>query len=108
MRVRWFIAVKIILSLLPIPLLAGTGIEGGVELPKSHSAPVMAKRYEIVTHGGVLSTHPPLAVVYLEGSFSKPSKHLTKQVAQEDFVFVPPLLPVQAGTRIEFPNLDDT
>ena len=41
MRVRWFIAVKIILSLLPIPLLAGTGVEGRVELPKSHAAPVM-------------------------------------------------------------------
>src|SRR6266480_5371686 len=108
MRVRWFIAVKIILSLLPIPLLAGTGVEGRVELPKSHSAPVMAKRYEIVTHGGVLSTQPPLAVVYLEGPFQKPPSLPTKQVAQKDFAFVPPLLPVQVGTRIEFPNLDDT
>src|SRR5207253_3842782 len=31
---------------------------------------VVVKRYEIVTRGGVLSTQPPLAVVYLEGSFS--------------------------------------
>src|SRR5438132_10206309 len=108
MRVRWFIAVKIILSLLPIPLLAGTGVEGRVELPPSHSAPVMAKRYEIVTHGGVLSTQPPLAVVYLEGSFSKPVTPSTKQIAQKNLAFVPPLLPIQAGTRIEFPNLDDT
>ena len=33
----------------------------------------MIKRYEIVTNGGVLATKPPLAVVYLEGSFAKPA-----------------------------------
>jgi len=32
----------------------------------------------------------------------------TKQIAQKDLAFVPSLLPVQAGTRVEFPNLDDT
>ena len=101
----WFSAV---FALLPISVLANATIEGRVELPPSHAAPVMAKRYEIVTHRGVLSTQPPLAVVYLEGSFSKPASPSTKQVAQKNFAFVPPLLPVQAGTRIEFPNLDDT
>src|SRR5437016_13111783 len=106
MRVRWFIAVKIILSLLPIPLLAGTGVEGRVELPKSDAAPVMAKRYEIVTHGGVLSTEPPLAVVYLDGAFPKLASLPTKQVAQKDLTFVPALLPVPVGTKLEFPTLD--
>src|SRR2546423_15044032 len=93
MRVRWFIAVKIILSLLPIPLLAGTGVEGRVELPKSHAAPVMAKRYEIVTHGGGLSTEPPLAGVYLEGAFPKATSPSTKKVAPKDLILIPPLLP---------------
>ena len=83
-------------------------IEGKVALAKSHSAPVMAKRYEIVTRGGVLSTEPPVAVVYLEGSFPKPNSLPTKQIAQKNLVFVPSLLPVHVGTRIEFPNLDDT
>jgi len=81
-------------------------IEGRVELPKTKSAPVMTKRYEIVTSGGVLSTSPPLAVVYLEGSFPKPGNLPTKQVAQKDLAFVPALLPVQVGTRVEFPNLE--
>ena len=81
-------------------------IEGRVELPKTKSAPVMAKRYEIVTSGGVLSTNPPLAVVYLEGSFPKPASLPTKQVAQKDLAFVPALLPVQVGTKVEFPNLE--
>ena len=69
----------------------------------------MVKRYEIVTRsGGVLSTQPPLAVVYLVGSFPKPSSPPTRQIAQKDLAFVPSLLPVQVGTRVEFPNLDDT
>jgi plastocyanin len=79
-------------------------VEGRVDLPKSRSAPVMAKRYEIVTTGGVLSTSPPLAVVYLEGSFSKPVSLPTKQIVQKNLEFIPALLPVQVGTKVEFPN----
>lgn len=83
-------------------------VEGRVELPKSHSAPVVNKRYEIVTNGGVLATDPPVAVVYLEGPFPKPASPPPKQIAQKNLAFMPSLLAVQAGTRIEFPNLDDT
>lgn len=97
------------LALLTISVNAQAVVEGKVGLPQLHAAaPVVVKRYEIVTHGGVLSTQPPLAVVYLDGSFSKPSTPVTKQIAQKDLAFIPPLLPVQVGTRIEFPNLDDT
>jgi plastocyanin len=83
-------------------------IEGRVELPKTHSAPVMNKRYEIVTQGGVLSPSPPVAVVYLAGSFPAPASPPVQQIVQTNFAFVPALLPVQAGTRVEFPNLDNT
>src|SRR5207247_8061109 len=31
----------------------------------------------------------------------------TKEVAQKDLTFLPSLLPVQLGTKVEFPNLDD-
>jgi plastocyanin len=86
---------------------AQASVEGRVELPKSRSAPVMTKRYEIVTKGGVLGTSPPLAVVYLEGSFPKPGALPTKEVAQKELNFIPALLPVQVGTKVEFPNLDD-
>ena len=68
----------------------------------------MTKRYEVVTKGGVLSTNPPLAVVYLEGSFPKASSPPKTQVLQKDLLFSPGLLPVQVGTTVEFPNLDDT
>src|SRR6266480_6762837 len=97
-----------VVALLPISVLAQATVEGRVGLPKSHSAPIVAKRYEIVTRGGVLSTQPPLAVVYLAGAFPKIKSPSMKQVAQKDLAFVPPLLPVQVGTRVEFPNLDDT
>ncbi len=82
-------------------------VEGRVTLPKAHFAPVMNRRYEIVTKGGILSTNPPLAVVYLEGSFPPPAATPLAQVAQKDMAFVPMLLPVRVGTSVEFPNQDD-
>src|SRR6266511_5435824 len=102
------IGISAILILAPIPFMAGATVEGYVQLPESHSAPVIAKRYEVVTHGGVLSTQPPLAIISLAGSFQNPTSQPTKQVVQKDLTFVPSLLPVQIGTRVEFPNLDDT
>jgi plastocyanin len=98
----------IFLFLLPGGLMAQCAVEGTVALPKTRSTPVMNKRYEIVTKGGVMSTNPPLAVVYLEGSFAKTAAPPVKQVIQKDFMFSPTLLPVQTGTKVEFPNLDDT
>jgi plastocyanin len=88
--------------------LAQTVVEGRVKLPRSSSAPVVIKRYEIVTQGGIIATKPPLAVVYLEGSFPKRNPVTEKQMVQKDLGFVPPLLPVQTGTKVAFPNLDDT
>jgi plastocyanin len=90
------------------PACAGASVEGRVALPKSRATPVMNKRYEIVTQGGILSTNPPLAVVYLEGSFPPAAEPAVRQVTQKDMAFVPTLLPIQVGTRVEFPNLDDT
>jgi plastocyanin len=81
-------------------------VEGRVDLPRTRSAPVMTKRYEVVTTGGVLGTNPPLAIVYLEGSFAKPASLPTKEVAQKDMAFIPALLPIQVGTKVEFPNLE--
>jgi|SRR4051794_9456398 plastocyanin len=101
----WFNAA---LSVLPAAVLASAGVEGHVELPKSRSAPVQAKRYEIVTKGGVLSTQPPVAVVYLEGPFSRPASLPMKEIAQKDLTFIPAILPIEVGTTVEFPNLDDT
>ena len=107
MRGLGLLSLSAILSAIPASLLAGGAVEGRVELPKSRSAPVQAKRYEIVTKAGVLSTQPPLAVVYLDGNFPRPASLPTKEVAQKNLTFVPALLPIEVGTKVEFPNLDD-
>jgi plastocyanin len=88
--------------------LAQASVEGRVELPRPLHAPVMNKRYGIVAYAGVLSPYPPVAVVYLEGAFPRPAALPTLQMVQKDLNFQPMILPVQAGTRVEFPNLDDT
>ncbi len=102
-----------------LPILAALGlsgpvclgqatIEGRVTLSKTHFAPVVNERYEVVSKAGVLATDPPRAVVYLEGDFAKPTALPAKEVAQKDFAFRPPLLAIEVGTKVEFPNLDDT
>ena len=108
MRCHHFLPLAIFLAATPAVSFSGGAIEGQVTLPQRHAAPVMNKRYQIVTEGGILSTNPPLAVVYLEGSFAKPSPAATVQMAQRDLAFVPMLLPVQVGTKVEFPNFDQT
>ena len=82
-------------------------IEGRVALPSTHLAPVNTQRYEIVTAAGVLATNPPLAVVYLAGDFPPAAAPATVELPQKNMAFVPALLPVRTGTRVEFPNHDD-
>lgn len=95
-------------AILPAGLFGQATITGRVPLPKARSAPVVNKRYEVVSKGGVIAMNPPLAVVYLEGNFPPPASPPVVTMAQKDLTFVPLLLPVQLGTRVEFPNLDDT
>ncbi len=87
---------------------AAATLEGRVTLPKARSTPVVAQRYEIVSRSGVLSTNPPAAVVYLDGTFPRPAHPPVAEIRQKDLTFLPSLLAVQVGTRVEFPNLDDT
>src|SRR5256714_14952144 len=108
MRLRGLLWLNAISSVLPAALLGSATVEGRVELPKSRSAPVQAKRYEIVTKAGVLSTQPPLAVIYLEGNFPRPASLPTREVGQKDLAFVQALLPMEVGTRVKFPNLNET
>lgn len=88
--------------------LGDAAVEGSVTLPKSRFVPVVTKRYEVVVKNGVTLIDPPRAVVFLEGSFGRPANQPIQKMAQKDLAFVIPLLPVQTGTKVEFPNLDDT
>ena len=100
----------ILLALLPMLVsdARAAAVEGRVTLPETRSVTVPNKRYEVVAKGGVLSLSPPLAVVYLEGKFAMSAEPPLARMVQKDLVFTPALLPVQRGTRVEFPNLDDT
>jgi plastocyanin len=90
------------------PAFADAAVEGKVRLPKPLHPPVMNKRYGIVSYGGVLSPFPPVAIVYIEGPFPRAAAGPTVQMVQKDLNFSPAILAVQAGSRVEFPNLDDT
>ena len=81
-------------------------IEGRVEIPKDETAPVVTERYGIITVNGVMATNPPVAVVYVEGRFPRLAQPAVARLVQKNMVFVPALLPVQVGTKIEFPSLD--
>ncbi len=82
-------------------------VEGRVTLPKP-KAPVANKRYSIAAKGGTAPVTPMLAVVYLKGSGPAPTGAMpTQRVLQKGMAFEPELLPVQVGTRVEFPNADE-
>lgn len=83
-------------------------IEGRVELGRPKGAPVVSQRYTISSNGGLLQPDPPLAIVYLSGAFARKAPTAPVQMAQKGLAFAPALLAVQVGTKVEFPNQDDT
>lgn len=89
------------------PAAGGAEIRGRIALPKPPPAPVKQQRYEVVTSGGKVALSPALAVVYLEGDFPAGPPPAPARMIQKDQTFLPALLPVQVGTRVEFPNLDE-
>ena len=92
MRMYCWVGVAWVVAGLAGPGAAQAVLEGRVQLPRSHVAPVMNKRYEIVTKGGVLAPSPPVAVVYLEGPFPRPANTPVAQVVQKDFLLLLVLL----------------
>jgi plastocyanin len=107
MRFTTILILVVALAALPVAARAEATLEGRVTLPKVTTAPVVNQRYEIVSKGGVVATNPPLAVVYLAGDFPKPATPPVVQLVQKELAFIPALLPIQTGTKVEFPNLDD-
>src|SRR3954470_1011982 len=108
MRVSVFISALLILRATILVSFGEATIEGRVDLPMKRVTQVAAQRYEVVSNHGILATSPPLGVVYLEVASPQPPAQATKEVAQKNLLFVPALLPIQVGTKVEFPNLDDT
>jgi plastocyanin len=90
------------------PVKAQAAIEGHVVLPSAPSIEVIQKRYELSGEQPFIVPDPPVAVVYLIGSFTFNKKAPQAQMVQKHLDFVPRLLPVQVGTTVAFPNWDDT
>jgi plastocyanin len=84
-------------------------IEGRVHLPKPAADHSQSQRYQPSAEIAIGPIDPPAAIVYLEGNFSGAQKERPLlHMAQKNINFLPNLIAVQAGTTVDFPNLDDT
>jgi plastocyanin len=102
----------------PPPASRLARIEGRVALPQATVLPRHGQPYELLIEPDLVRTNPPLAIVYLEGDFppaapaasdsATSSAAPVARIVQRDLAFVPCLLPVRTGTRVEFPNEDPT
>ena len=90
------------------PSASAACIEGHVALPRASPSPPQASPYELLVEPDLVHTNPPLAVVYLDGDFPPAASAPVARIVQRDLAFIPALLPVRAGTRVEFPNEDPT
>lgn len=110
MRPAYFILVFVAGFALLGRNVSAQSVEGRVELPKPAAERGLSQRYQ----GGAEMAGPPdapAAVVYLEGMFPAGAgdhNRSAAQMTQANLTFRPGILPVQVGTAVEFPNLDDT
>jgi plastocyanin len=90
---------------------AAATIEGQLNLPEPKAAtpPASSGRYQIKASSAPAAPEPVQAVVYLEGDFAKapPTTNVVVEMGQKKFQFQHTILPVQKGTRIQFPNHDE-
>jgi plastocyanin len=83
-------------------------VEGKVELRKNAKITVLNQRYQANLDASVVAPDPPTAAIYIEGNFPAAKTAPQAELAQKNLNFVTPLLPIQTGTVVSFPNLDDT
>lgn len=109
--VQWVAAVVAIgmWLLIPVrPAQAQAVIEGVVSLKPEKPRVAPSPRYQL-TAEPIAKVGASPAVVYLEGNFPPvPATNAPVVVlAQRGFQFSTALLPIQKGTKVEFPNQDD-
>lgn len=105
----------IITSIAVLTALAGGAsadglIDGVVELPKPHTARPLNQRYRTDVQVPDTPTDPPIGIVYLTGESTharSPGAKTSAVMAQKNAMFDPELLPIQVGTAVNFPNLDE-
>ncbi|MEW6306852.1 MAG: carboxypeptidase regulatory-like domain-containing protein [Verrucomicrobiota bacterium] len=90
----------------PVAGFAQATIEGRVTLPPPKKGAAATPRYQ-TTAGAPAKVDGAAAVVYLEGTFTATNAPAKAELGQKNFQFMTPLLPVQKGAMVEFPNHDD-
>jgi plastocyanin len=108
-RPTHWLLIAVLITLSAHQLRADATVEGTVQLPKVTPAVPNTARYQNKIVGEVGPPDPPVAVIYLEGNF--PATSITNarsvKMEQKHYQFAPGILPIQKGTSVEFPNLDD-
>lgn len=95
-----------VMLIIPGLLPAQSAVEGTVTLSQKPMAPPPAPHYALKA-GQVAPPPKQLAVVYLEGGFTSTAPARPVVMEQKGYQFMPGVIAVQTGTRIEFPNQDD-
>jgi plastocyanin len=106
MSARFTLAVLLMVAAAVSHASAETSIEGMVPLSGKPMSPPPDARYALKA-GQVAPSPRQLAVVYLEGSFSKGPPEKPVVMEQNGYQFSPGVLAVQTGTQIVFPNRDE-
>lgn len=84
-------------------------VTGSVILPKAKVVTPSGDRYGLKA-GQVAAPPAAVAVIYLEGEFTATTNAVKTnqvQMGQKGFQFTQSVLPVQKGSYVEFPNMDD-
>ncbi len=104
------LAVLLYPCVLPVNLLAqrNATLEGTVQLPKMPPPPKLSAHYLSKIPGEVGQPDPFAAVVYVEGVSRSPTTNRpVVKIEQKHFQFAPGIIPIEVGTLVEFPNLDE-
>lgn len=106
------LAFTLLISLSTSLTFAQTGsVSGTVTLPEKDPIKRMASRYRETDARSLGDPAPLIAVVYLSNSktasLTKPATEISS-IAQRGLHFYPRTLPITLGSRVSFPNEDDT
>lgn len=92
------------------PARAGE-VRGWVDSPEEPRMRRQTRQYATPAHSQAGPRPEPRAVIYLENekTASMPLRaNATGELQQKDLQFIPPILPIQVGGAVSFPNLDST
>ena len=104
--VRRLLAASLILAGAASRLDAQASVEGVVPVSGKPISPPPDARYTIKANQ-IAPSSKQVAVVYLEGNFSRPATRKPLVMEQAGYQFSPAVLAVQTGTSISFPNRDE-